>query len=92
MSEAGVVGRRARSGAGKAGFHAPHLARHFGLSSAPEAIPAGKVVPLVSDLAHSEPTTLPILGNLNHFPLPNLGLPQKNTTFALPHYALVVEW
>ena len=36
--------------------------------------------------------TLPILGNLNHFPLPNLGLPQKNTTFALPHYALVVEW
>ncbi len=30
--------------------------------------------------------------NLNHFPLPNLGLPQKNTTFALPHYALVVEW
>ena len=70
----------------------PHLARHFGLSSAPEAIPAGKVVPLVSDLAHSEPTTLPILGNLNHFPLPNLGLPQKNTTFALPHYALVVEW
>ena len=37
---------------GKAGFHAHHLARHFGLSSAPAAIPAGKVVPLVSDLAH----------------------------------------
>ena len=33
-------------------FHAHHLAQHFRLSSAPEAIPAGKVIPLVSDLAH----------------------------------------
>ena len=74
MSEAGVGpagkersgqrAKRARSGTGKAGFHAPHLARHFGLSSAPEAIPAGKVIPLVSDLAHSEPPPCPFLGTL----------------------------
>lgn len=52
-------------------FHAHHLARHFGLSSAPEAIPAGKVVPLVSDLAHRHV----------FFPLFYLLLPQEKRTF-----------
>ena len=33
-------------------FRAHHLARHFGLSSALVAIPAGKEVLLVSHLAH----------------------------------------
>ena len=72
-SGAGKVGAPSGQGAerarwwlrtGKAGFHAHHLAQHFGLSSAPEAIPAGKVVPLVSDLAHSAPPPCPFLGTL----------------------------
>lgn len=37
---------------GKVGFHAHHLARHFGLSSAQVAIPVGKEGLLVSHLAH----------------------------------------
>ena len=89
---------------GKVGFHAHHLARHFGLSSAQVAIPVGKEGLLVSHLARSPSppcpprcTTLPTpwavpYPNTLITLRPNLGLRQKNITFASTHYALVVEW
>lgn len=57
----GEVAARRGAVAGKAGFRAHHLTRHFGLSSALVAIPAGKEVLLVSHLAHSPAPPCPLV-------------------------------